>query len=100
MEDEFTDIPPAPSFDELVLFLNEKAPGFACLVCKSKQLKLARKRMLKGKTFRPSITLVGPHGPYQEFSFYISCTNCGAVQMFDLHAFRQWKTKRDGEEHD
>ncbi len=96
MEDRSPDIPPAPPFDELLTFLNEKAPGFTCLVCRSTDLELARQRSLKGKTFRPSITLVGPDGPYQEYSFYTSCANCGAVQMFDLRAFRRWKQKRDG----
>ncbi len=95
MEDQSPDIPPAPSFDELLEFLNEKAPGFACLVCKSKELELARERKMKGRTFRPAITLVGPFGPYQEYSFYTSCSNCGATQMFDLRAFGRWKKKRE-----
>ena len=50
---------------------------------------------MRGKKFRPSITLVGPAGPYQEYSFYTSCANCGAVQMFDLRAFRRWKENRE-----
>ncbi len=97
MEKRFSEIPPAPTFDELMAFLNEKAPGFSCLVCKGTDLELARQRSMKGKTFRPSITLVGPEGPYQEYSFYTSCAQCGAVQMFDLRAFRRWKESRDGE---
>ena len=96
MEEEPFDLPPAPPFHDLVEFLNEKVPGFACLVCKSKELEIARQRLVKGKIFRPAITFVGPHGPFQMYSFYTSCSNCGAVQMFDLRAFRQWKEKRKG----
>jgi len=94
VEELSPDLPPAPSFDDLVEFLNEKAPGFACVVCQSKDLEIARQRQMNGKTFRPAITLVGPQGPYQEYSFYTSCSNCGAVQMFDLRAFRQWQKTR------
>jgi hypothetical protein len=95
VEAQSSDIPPAPSFGDLLDFLNEKAPHHACLICKSKELELARERRVNGKRFRPAITLVGPHGPFQEYSFYTSCSNCGAVQMFDLRPFRRWKQKRD-----
>ncbi len=91
-------MPPAPSFEDIVEFLNEKAPGFTCVVCKSKALDIVRERPIKGRRFRPSITLVGPHGPFQEYSFYTSCANCGAVQMFDLRAFRQWSARRGEQE--
>ncbi len=96
--EEALNIPPAPAFDELLEFLSEKAPDFACVVCRSKELQLARERRMKGKTFRPSITLVGPNGPYQEYSFYTACSICGAIQMFDLRPFRRWKQQRNQEE--
>jgi hypothetical protein len=97
MDENDPSVPRAPSFEEVVEFLNEKAPGFACLVCKSRAMDIVRERPIKGRRFRPSITLVGPHGPFQEYAFYTSCTNCGAVQMFDLRAFRRWK-QRKGEQ--
>lgn len=96
MDAQSPEVPPAPSFDDLLQFLHERAPGFRCLVCGSGQLHLARERKLKGKTFRPSITLVGPNGPYQEYAFYTSCASCGAIQMFDLKPFRLWKQQREG----
>jgi len=97
VEEESSDIPPAPSFDELLDFLKAKAPDYACSVCKSKEFKLARERKVNGKRFRPSITLVGPKGPFQEYSFYTSCLNCGAIQMFDLRPFKRWKKEPDGQ---
>ena len=97
MDAQPPELPPPPSFDELHEFLLEKAPEFACVVCRSKEFALARERRMKGRTFRPSITLVGPNGPYQEYSYYTSCLNCGAIQMFDLRPFRRWRLKREGE---
>ena len=88
-------VPQAPSFEDIVAFLNEKVPGFSCVVCRSQALDIVRERWIRGKRFRPSITLVGPHGPFQEYAFYTSCTNCGAIQMFDLRAFRRWKQRKD-----
>ena len=79
MDEEAPSVPPAPSFEDIVAFLNEKVPGFSCVVCRSQALDIVRERWIRGKRFRPSITLVGPHGPFQEYAFYTSCTNCGAI---------------------